>query len=150
MKLRLNYFVFHSEDASVFLRGCFMRPNPVDKTTLSNVLTVMVVASSTVFSLRHLIHSCNLVFLFRIFACVPPVVVSTPFPACRRGPVSRRLRCRLEPRLRRREEALVHFYAGATTGIAGVLQGLPKRPDLARACRSADTSGVVVSGETTC
>ena len=33
---------------------------------------------------------------------------------------------------RGRGEALVHLYAGAAADVAGVLQGVQERPDLAR------------------
>lgn len=46
-----------------------------------------------------------------------------------------RLQYCLEPSMRGRGAALVFFYSRATTGLAGVLQGVQKRPDPARVCR---------------
>ncbi|CBJ26959.1 expressed unknown protein [Ectocarpus siliculosus] len=51
-----------------------------------------------------------------------------------------RLHRRLEPSLRWRKKALVCFYAGATTCVAGGLWGMQKCPGLARACPSTNAS----------
>lgn len=45
------------------------------------------------------------------------------------------------------EEGLVYLYTGVTGGFAGVLQGMQKHPDLARARRGFNTSQHVVSSE---
>ncbi|CAN0107191.1 unnamed protein product [Ectocarpus sp. 6 AP-2014] len=51
-------------------------------------------------------------------------------------PVRRRLRRRLKPSVRGGGEALVCIYAGATTGVIGILQGMPQHSNLARERRS--------------
>lgn len=56
----------------------------------------------------------------------------------------RRDRRRIGPSMRERGEALVHVHCGATAGFAGFLHGMPKRPDLARACRCCSTPQPVV------
>lgn len=49
-------------------------------------------------------------------------------------PVPRRLHRGPGPSVRRRGEALVHVYSGATVGVARVLQDLQECPDSACAC----------------
>lgn len=44
---------------------------------------------------------------------------------------------------------LVYLYAGATTSVVGVLQGLQGRPDVARPCRRSNTSQLVVLPQVT-
>ena len=40
---------------------------------------------------------------------------------------------------------MVYIYAGATAGVAGVVQGMQKGPDLTRACRGECTSQLAVA-----
>ena len=52
--------------------------------------------------------------------------------------MSRRLHDLLEPGMRgSKTSTLVHVDAGATAGVAGFLQGVQKRSNCTRACRSA-------------
>lgn len=59
--------------------------------------------------------------------------------------LSRRYCCHVEPSMRGREKTLVRVDVGATARVAGVLQGMPERPDVERACRQRNTSQSVVS-----
>jgi len=63
---------------------------------------------------------------------------------CRSQPLPGRDLRGPEPRVRGRGEGLVHIYAGASTSIVRVLQGLQTILDSARACRLFDTSPFVV------
>jgi len=58
----------------------------------------------------------------------------------RSQPLSRRICRGLGPSMRGGKEVLVHVYAGVATGVIGVLHGLPKRPDFARACQQNHAS----------
>ena len=62
------------------------------------------------------------------------------------NPLPGRLHRGLESSLRGgRREALVRLYAGATTGVDGVVQGVQERPDLARVCQRSIAPQLVVS-----
>lgn len=64
-------------------------------------------------------------------------------------PVPRCLCCCLGTSMWRRREALVHLYAGAAAGVAGVLRGVQECPDHARACQQPNTRRFVVFPRTT-
>lgn len=52
----------------------------------------------------------------------------------------------LEPSLLGRREALVHVYARAAAGVVGVVQGMPKRVNVACACPWSHTECLVGPG----
>lgn len=64
-------------------------------------------------------------------------------PVFRWGAVPRRLQRSIEPIVRGRGEALVHVYAGASAGIAGILPCLQELSGIERARWSSNPSKLV-------